>query len=218
METIETVEDIRLKHNASMIVCGPTQSGKSTFIKRLLRARGFIFDFPLERVFWYYGIPQPQLHSELRATGVRVEEGLPPDDFSSIPEYSIVVLDDLASRLKSNKSATELFTQVAHHKHCFIIMVTQNLFEQGTESRTQHLNAQYLVLFKNPRDKMQVKVLGMQMFPGKKNFLTKVFEAATNRFHGYLFIDNHQHCPERLRLRSNILPDEGPMYVYMEKL
>lgn len=217
METIEIVEDLRLKHNGTMIISGPTQSGKSTFIKRLIRARGFIFDLPLDRVYWYYGIVQPELHTELRSMGVRLEEGLPSDNFSSVLEYSMIVLDDLSAKLKSNKIATELFTQVAHHKHCFIIMVNQNAFEQGTESRTQQLNAMYRVLFKNPSDKLQVQILSNRMFPGKNNFLSKVFEAATKRVHGYLFIDNHQRCPEHLRLRTNILPDEIPMYAFQEK-
>ena len=209
--------DMRLKHNASMIVSGPSQSGKTTFIRRLLEARGFIFDRPLEHVYWFYGIAQPQLHGDLRSMGVKLEEGL-PSNFDFIPNYSVIILDDLATEIKANKAVTQLFTRVAHHKHCFVIVATQNLFEKGSELRTQHLNAQYLVLFKNPRDKLQVNILGTQMYPGRKHFLNAVFQDATTRLHGYLFIDNHQHCPDHLRLRSNILPNELPMKVYMSKV
>lgn len=216
MSTSE-IHDMRLRHDASMICSGPTQSGKSTFIRRLLLARANLFDRPLDKVYWYYGIPQPQLHAELREMGAHLEEGLPTSNFEDIPEYSLIVMDDLASEMKSNKAVTQLFTRVAHHRHCFIILVTQNLFERGSETRTQHLNAQYLVIFKNPRDSLQIGVLGTQMYPHKKHFLTSVFNDATSRQHGYLFIDNHQKRSDQLRLRTNILPDEQPMKVYLPK-
>jgi len=214
-----SVFDMRLKHDASMIISGPTQSGKSTFIKRLLRSRSAIFDQPLEQVYWFYGIAQPPLHTELRTLGVRLEEGLPSaSSLDKIPEFSIIVLDDLASEMKSNHAVTQLFTRVAHHRHCFIIVVTQNFFEKGPESRTQHLNAQYLVIFKNPRDSLQIRILGSQMYPTKKHLLSTAFLDATRRSHGYLLIDNHQQRDDQLRLRSNILPDELPMKVYMPRL
>ena len=213
----DEVHDMRLKHDASMIVSGPTQSGKTTFIRNLIKAKTFIFDRPLENVYWFYGIAQPKVHDDLRSMGVRLEEGI-PTNFDFIPPYSFIILDDLGSDIKGNKMVTQLFTRVAHHKHSFVIVATQNLFEKGSEQRTQQLNAQYMVLFKNPRDKLQINVLGMQMYPGRKHFLNDVFQDATARLHGYLLVDNHQHCPEHLRLRTNLLPHELPMRVYSPKV
>lgn len=209
--------DMRLKHDASMIVSGPTQSGKSTFTVKLLEARKFIFDQPLEHMFWYYGIAQSYLHNKLRTMNVHLEEGL-PSNFDRIPKKSIIVIDDLSSEMKTNKAVTQLFTRVAHHNQCFVILITQNLFEKGPELRTQHLNAQYLTLFKNPRDSLQVSVLGMQMYPHRKQFLNAAFNDATSRSHGYLLIDNHQLREEHLRLRTNILPNEQPMKAYIPRL
>jgi hypothetical protein len=44
-----------------------------------------------------------------------------------------------------------------------IIFVTQNLFKQGKAMRDIALNCQVQVLFKNPRDVNQVKLLGRQL-------------------------------------------------------
>ena len=38
---------------------------------------------------------------------------------------------------------------------------------QGKSSRTINLNTNYIILFKNPRDKYQVYLLARQMFPGQ---------------------------------------------------
>ncbi len=210
--------DARFRHNGSMILAGPSQSGKTTFILKLLRHRHLLFDIPLKRVYWYYGVYQPEVHQRLQAESETVlQEGLPAS-FDQVQPYSLIVLDDLMREIKSAKdSVTNLFTRIAHHKNCFVILVTQNLFQGGVDSRTQHLNAQYLVLFKNPRDSLQVRILNTQMFPGKKNYLTSVFEDATSRPHGYLLIDNHQETSDQIRLRSKIFQEEAPMLVYQPR-
>ena len=82
------------------------------------------------------------------------------------------------------------------------------------------LNAQYMVIFKNPRDAAQISHLGRQMFPSRNGskFLSEAFVDATSRPYGYLFIDLKADTDERLRVRTNIFPDDdGPHYVYLPK-
>lgn len=210
--------DVRFRHNASMILSGPSMSGKTTFILKLLQHKHLIFDVPPKKVYWYYGVYQPKLHERLREGNVILKEGL-PTSFDKIEPNSIIILDDLMNEISSSgQSVTNLFTRVAHHKNCFVILVTQNLFQKGSDSRTQQLNAQYLVAFKNPRDSLQIRVLGSQMYPGKKHYLTSVFEDATSQPHGYLLIDSHQETKEEIRLRTKIFQDEAPMYAYQSRV
>ena len=82
----------------------------------------------------------------------------------------------------------------------------QNLYFNGL--RTARINANYLVLFKNPSDKLQVANLGRQLFPGQSKFFVAAFESATLEPFTYLLLDLTQTCPENLRLRSNIFPGE----------
>ena len=46
------------------------------------------------------------------------------------------------------------FTKYVHHRNLSIMYIVQNVFCQGKRSRTIVLNTKYMVLFKNPRDKL----------------------------------------------------------------
>ena len=81
------------------------------------------------------------------------------------------------------------------------------------------LTAQYMVLFKNPRDNTHVINLAKQMYPGRVKYMPEAFRDATFVPHGYLFVNLKQSTPEYLRLRSNILPDSGTyQYAYIPKI
>ena len=79
----------------------------------------------------------------------------------------------------------------------------------------RHLNCHFIVLFKNPRDKTQPRIIARQMFPERslKQFAI-MFDKVTERPHGYLLIDLRQDTPSEIRLRTNIFPDEYPPIVY----
>ena len=83
-----------------------------------------------------------------------------------------------------------------------------NLFFQNTEHRLMGLNSTYLCAFKNPRDLRQISTLGAKMIPGKGKFIVEAFQRATKNPWSYLFLDYNQDCPDIVRMRSNILPDE----------
>ena len=71
-----------------------------------------------------------------------------------------------------------LFTKGSHHRNLSVIYLVQNLFHQGKGNRSIRLNSYYLVLFKNPRDKLQVLTLAKQMYPGRTDFFLKQYEEA----------------------------------------
>ena len=123
-------------------------------------------------------------------------------------EKNLVVLDDLMTSAGESKQISKLFTQEAHHKNLTVIFIVQNVFYHGREMRTISLNAHYLVLYKNPRDKSQIRYLAHQIFPENSKYLTKVYEHATQEPHSYLLIDLHPETPEQYRVLSNIFPGE----------
>jgi hypothetical protein len=132
-----------------------------------------------------------------------------------VKPHDCIILDDLMEESKTFTPISNLFTRMVHHLPCFVINITQNLFQSGKETRTRSLNTQYLILFKNPRDASQVSHLGRQMFPGEPKFLTAVFNSIIHENpYAYLFLDLHQTTPDYLRVRCNFLPFEEPHYTY----
>ena len=200
-----------LVHPFTSIVAGPTCCGKTTFVVSVLRHSRTLVNLPPEKITWCYGEWQP-LYSTLSTIHPNLEcvEGL--------NNRNLVVIDDLMS--ETDEGVTKLFTKNSHHCNTSVIYhLVQNVFQKGKESRTISLNAQYMVLFKNPRDNTQVVKLAKQMFPGRVKYMQEAFRDATSVPHGYLFVDLKQSTPEYLRLRSNIIPDSGTyQYAYIPKI
>ena len=158
--------DPRWQHPFTCIVAGPTGCGKTTFVARLLRNASAMIDPPPERVTWYYGEWQAG-YKNLDIPNMRLEEGLPTSFDNG--KRGLVVLDDLMAETDSR--VTNLFTKKSHHSDTSVIYLVQNLFSKNKESRTISLNAQYMIVFKNPRDSSQLANLARQMYPGRGAFV-----------------------------------------------
>ena len=203
--------DFRLRTDRVMCVSGPSQSGKTEFVLKLLALKDEIFQNPLNKVLWCYGIHDGNLQHILHSRGYKTMRGLPKEQ--DIEPHSICVLDDLLSESESSKEVTNMCTRAAHHKPCFIIFISQNLFPGGKEARTRSLNTHYYVIFNNPRDKLQFEILARQISPRYSKDLIAIYEDATSKPYGYLFIDFTQECPENMRYRGDILNTSVRYYV-----
>jgi Adenovirus IVa2 protein len=202
------------KHPFTGICAGPTGSGKSELMKKIVLNAKTLIEPPPQRIVWYYAEYQAKLNSELGGIGVEFREGCPDMSEFSGGERVLLIIDDLMS--ECGKEITNLFVKGSHHRNLSIWFLMQNFFHQGKEIRTITLNAQYIILFKNPRDKQQVKVLARQMFDRDAPALEEAFSVASSNPHGYLLVDLKQDTPDHLRLRSKIIPGEA-MEIYASK-
>lgn len=212
--------DPRLQHPFTCVIAGPTQSGKTVFLNKLLTHARVMIREPPESIVWFYGEYQPLYDQMFETLGeiIRFVEGVPQsfDDFIDKSKRNLIILDDLMSETANDKTISNLFTKGSHHKNLSVILVSQNLFHRGRENRTISLNSHYLILFKNPRDASQIAYLARQMFPEKPKHLQEAYKDATSKPYGYLFIDLKSSTPESYRLRSQILPGEV-QYAYVKK-
>lgn len=159
-----------------------------------------------EKIIFYYGEWQPA-YRELAATQpaekLEFREGVPQSsDFAANAGPQLVIIDDLMD--EAGKSVTQIFTKTSHHRNLSVFFLTQNLFHRG--QREVSLNSNYVVVFKNPRDRAQIQHFSRQIFPENPRFVQEAYADATSRPFGYLLFDLKQDTPENCRLRTDIFP------------
>ena len=204
------------KTPCSIIVAGPSQCGKTTFTRQLLRSASRAFDRPVRRIVYCYGEPQ-RCFKDMQREGIHFHKGIPKNIQNLFPKHlrpGILVLDDLMRDCGEDQHVLDLFTRGSHHNDMTCIYLTQNLFPPGKYARTISLNTHYVVAFKNPRDAVGVRNLAQQAYPGRVPYVMDCFQDATSQPYGYLIFDLHPSTPDPLRLRTNLLTQ--PTIVYQE--
>jgi len=219
--------DVRLKTSFNCLIAGASGTGKTTFVKNLLKIGDQIFTEKPKKVFLFYSAMQ-DMYIQMEKEGLIHE--LISIDSKSIPSIedfyamahpykedggSMMIFDDLMSLV--NPDFEQLFCNLSHHENCSIIFLTQNLFYKDKSFRTMSLNSHYFVLMKNDRDKMQTSILGRQFSPGNSKFISDCYTDATKKAFSYLLLDFKPDSPPLLRVRTNIFPHEFPIVAYFEK-
>ena len=200
-----------IRHPANVIVSGPSQSGKTWWIQKLISTPNLISPRPT-RILYYYSQWQP-LFTTMK--GVEFYKGLPRE----LPEEGkpvLIILDDLLDLCAGNKDITNLFVRGTHHLNLTVVLVCQNLFEKNL--RTISLNTHYFIIMRSPRARSQIAILASQMYPKQSRFVVSAYDDISSSQQGYtyLFLDLKPDTPEQLRVRTNVLGENNmPPFVYL---
>ena len=207
----DTIYDVRLQNASVITVSGPSQSGKTTLVEKMVRLREDLFHDPISSVQWFCSHPPKE-----RIDGVKYTVGVPSNILDQIEPHSLVIIDDFMNELSNSKELTAIMTKHVHHLPMTLIYITQNLFDKSNDTKTRRMSTNYLIVFKNPHDKSQIDYIGRQMYPVDNLFLSKAFEKCTMHTpHGYIFIDCCQDTADILRVRTNIFGGDNPISVYV---
>ena len=196
-----------LMTGSKILVSGPSGAGKSEFVYAVINHSLDLFNTPIEEIYFFYSIQQQRFSTY--GDKVTFIEGLPSLEFiQSLSESShkLVIIDDQQIEACNSTIIADLFTKYSHHRNISVVLVLQNLFHQGKHSRDISLNTNYFVLFKNPRDIHQIKVLSNQLGLGKG--LEAVYKEATTLPYSYLLIDLTPSVEYNHMLRSDIFPNQ----------
>ena len=209
--------DLRLQHPFSCVISGPSNSGKTYFVKKLIADADRLVSKPFENVVYIYNCWQP-LYDELSSIrNIRFIQGIPErlddDELLPIATANLLIIDDVMKDASNNSEVEKVFTQYVHHRNLSAIYLVQNLFFQGKSCRTISLNTNYLMLFKSPRDSSQISVLAGQMYPGNTKYFMEAFKDATKVSYGYLFLDYKPQTPDAYRLRTAIETEQPVVYI-----
>ena len=127
---------------------------KTTFTKHLLKERDWLMHPAPQRIIWCYAKHQQNLLKELMEVAQAVEyvQGIPPEIDSSFDRNvnNLITLDNMMDETTQDKRVSQLFTR-GRNDNLSVIYLTQNLFHKN--QREISLNSDYMVIFKNPRDK-----------------------------------------------------------------
>jgi hypothetical protein len=213
---MEEYMDATLKTPASIVISGPSQSGKTELTTKLLLHRKVLFDEDFDRIVWSYTHWQPA-YDRIKQLVPNIEwiVGLPPTLYETFDPSikTLLVVDDAMGC--GEDIVARIFTMGSHHLSLTIFYLVQNFFTKSKYARTISLNAHYLFILKNPRERSQIGFLARQMFPTNTRYLQAAYNDATQEPHSYLMLDCTQSGRDAYRLRTGILPGET-QYVYIE--
>ena len=210
--------DLRLKSPFTAIVSGPTRSGKTQLVSKLIENALEVCANPPVQIYYCYGAEQDKF-SELKANSsipIEFTEGLIDIEskVSSDGQHRWIVVDDLMEEVTNKPEMRTLFTKHSHHKKLSVFFIVQNLHHSGL--REISLNSQYLFVFKSPRDLAQIGYIGREISPTNSKFVTKSYADATKDPFSFLMLDFTQETPEEIRIIRNFLSDDvnKPLTVY----
>ena len=198
-QTIST-DELKLSIPSGIVVSGPSSSGKTALVLRLLKHADELFNPSPKAIskwlrcqlirfiaVWGYG-EYSNLIPQLEREGVIVCAGLPEEDLvRRVPKPCILVLDDLMGEVDPKRLA-DFFTKKSHHNNFTVIFLSQNLFDKAL--RVPRSNAQYIFLMRAPNDMLSIRNLAHQLFPKQSSFLLDSYKQASVEPYGYLLSES----------------------------
>ena len=129
-------QEFNFRNKFSLLVVGPTQSGKTYFVQQILVHNRIVYQEQKSiRTFWYYNQWQ-DCYEELKKSlgkSIRFERGVPElsENLCEInSRYNIIILDDLMAEATDSPVVSRLFTQ-GRHRNASVILLLQNMFPKG---------------------------------------------------------------------------------------
>ncbi|KAL3107685.1 hypothetical protein niasHT_011698 [Heterodera trifolii] len=202
---------------SGIIVSGPSSSGKTQLVLRLLRHANVMFDPPPKAIVWAYGEYSAQI-PELERQGVVPHAGAPSDEMlKKLPKPCLIVYDDLMGDIEAKK-LVDLYTKKSHHNNFSVIFLTQNLFDKSM--RVPRSNAQYIFLMRAPNDMLSIRNLASQMFPREQGFLMDAYRQACALPYGYLLTTRRESfLPQKMVKKEQKIGERVVHnYDYLKKL
>ena len=209
------VFDIRLKENFKLFISGPSGCGKTTFIIDLIKNLTVISHKVPTHVIYFYKEWQPKFNNMVKELNVTFFEDNDNiiENIKELPSPSLVVFDDMLNSTNL-KAVAQLFTVHGRHMDLSLCFISQKLFLNNEYFRQISQNSDYMCIFKNPRNSMEIRSLAMQITP-KTLELVDIFKRSTEKPYSYIFINLTQECIPQLKYMSAIFESDHTVKVFV---
>ena len=196
-----------------LIVAGGSGSGKTELVKRMIkedlsnRFKDIHYCYPnyLTEIPAEFCVPV-QYHAGLLST----------TELKDIPDGSLIIIDDLMMESAANEDVAKLFTVVARKRNISVILLVQNIYQQGKYFRNIRLNTTGIIMFKfragRDVNKRLLRDLGLQDM-----ISVDQLDRALAKKYSYILFDLHpdRHCDFGC-VRSNIFDNNFRVFYTME--
>ena len=193
---------ISTKNRVFISWVGPSETGKLQLIYNWLKIGTFQSKF--DKIYFFYQHPQP-LYDVMQKEIENLEfvHGVNFEFIDSLKNNGtkyLLIFDDSCQEICNSKAFVDIAT-AGRHRGLSTIYIKHNLFLQSKLGRDVELQNTHIVLFKSPRDVMQVTTLSTQLGLGSE--LVDWYRDATFVPFGHLLIDLSPRTYDRLRYCTN---------------
>lgn len=209
------VFDIRLKENFKIFLSGPSGCGKTTFILDIVAHLDKITRTTPKQIIYFFKEWQPKFEFMRNKYGVRfiLESDMIFDQIKETETPAFIIFDDMINS-PNLKIVAELYTVYGRHLNLSLAFLSQRLFNNNEFFRQISQNSDYMCVFKNPRNSMEIRNLAMQITP-KSLDLLDIYKKATQEPFSYIFINLTQECIPQLKYLNNIFNSDHIVNVYI---
>ena len=205
---------ISTKDRVFISLVGPSGSGKSRLIFDWLKIGTFQPEF--DKIYYFYQHYQP-LYGLMKEKIKNIEfiNGVDFQFIEQLPNNGknyLLIFDDSCEEIFNSKEFVKVAT-AGRHRGLNTIYIKHNLFHKSKLGRDVELQNTHIVLFKSPRDVLQINTLGTQLGLGSQ--LKEWYQDATSVPYGHLLIDLSPKTVDSLRYCTN--SGSAPTKFYLPK-
>ena len=116
---------LQFKHPFNAIISGPSQCGKTTFVRKLLENHSILINGLNKNIItvaWAYGKWQPTYSNAIKNVDFRYIEGIPDEE--EVKDCDIIILDDLMPNIDKSPYILNLFIAGTHHDNISVVVLT----------------------------------------------------------------------------------------------
>ena len=193
---------ISTKKRVFFSLVGPSETGKSQLIYNWLQIGTFQPKF--DKIYFFHQHSQP-LYDVMQKEIENLDfvQGVSFEFFDSLKNNGtkyLINFDNSCEKICNSKAFVDLAT-AGRHRGLSTIYIKHNLFHQSKLGRDVELQNTHIVLFRSPRDVMQVNTLSPQLALGSELF--DWYRDATSVPFGHLLIDLSPRPVDRLHYCTN---------------